>query len=119
MHKARFAIVALCVLAANVVQGADEAAVLDPNSLASINPFTPPATHLLEREEGGGTLLLTGIMLAGPASQAILDGRLVGVGDDIRGFTVFAIEPRKVILHNDAVIEVVSLDDDLMDQGDD
>ena len=64
----------------------------------------------LERENNRAWLL-KGIMLAGDASQADIDGQLIGIGETVRGFTLVAIEPRKVVLHKEGVTKVVSLDD--------
>ena len=114
MHRFSFLVAGVLILLANGVFSAEQT----PVSLATINPFTPPAEHLvrnnrspnLERENNRAWLL-KGIMLAGDASQADIDGQLISVGEKIRGFTLVAIESRKVVLHKEGVTEVVSLDD--------
>ncbi len=116
MRKAPLVVASLSLLFATGVFSV-EPNLVSGYSLATINPFNPPATSLLTHENGGDWRL-KGIMFAGRASQADLDGRVIGIGETIRGYTVVAIEPRKVILRKGGVIEVVSLDDDDEDHGD-
>lgn len=114
MRRFSFLVAGVLILLANGVFSAEQT----PISLAAINPFAPPAEHLvrdnrsssLERENNRAWLL-KGIMLAGDASQADIDGQLIGIGETVRGFTLVAIEPRKVVLHKEGVTKVVSLDD--------
>ena len=110
MAKVGFVVAGLWILFANSVFGADPAPLA--NVLPAINPFTPPAASLFA-VENRDVWELKGIMLAGPASQVDLDGRVIGIGETIRGFTLIAIEPRRVVLHRDGVTEVVSLDDNV------
>ena len=93
----------------------------DPRAAPPINPFSPAAASLGPRDgigrnaQRGAAWELKGIMLAGPASHADLDGRLLALGEEIYGYTLVAVEPRRVILLKDGVREVVSFDDSFDD----
>ncbi len=114
MHRFSFPVTGVLILLANGAFSAEQT----PISLATINPFAPPAEQLvrdnrspsLERENDRAWLL-RGIMLAGDASQADIDGQLIGIGETVRGFTLVAIETRKVVLHKEGVTKMISLDD--------
>ena len=114
MRRFSFLVAGVLILLADGVFSAEQ----PPISLAAINPFTPPAENLVPdnrspslEQQDNRAWLLKGIILAGDASQADIDGQLISVGEKIRGFTLVAIESRKVVLHKEGVTEVVSLDD--------
>ena len=114
MHRFSFLVAGVLILLANGVFSAEQS----PVSLATINPFTPPAEHLVrdnrspsQERENNRAWLLKGIMLAGGASQVDIDGQLIGIGETVRGFTLVDIETRKVVLRKEGVTKVVSLDD--------
>ena len=114
MHRFGFLVAGVLMLLANGVFSAEQT----PISLATINPFTPPAEHLVRDNrspsldrENNRAWLLKGIMLAGDASQADIDGQLIAIGETVRGYTLVDIETRKVVLQKEGVTKVVSLDD--------
>ena len=82
-----------------VAQAADEAGPL------RINPFVQPevvadvAGTVVSGEED--SMVLRGIMLAGEQSLANIGGKIVGIGQEINGYRVIAVNESNVVLDRD------------------
>jgi hypothetical protein len=79
------------------------------------NPFSPPPRSLTAAAIGSRRVTdvgweLNGIMLAGAASKADINGQVLGVGEEIDGYRVAAVERRQVVLVRNGARRVVSLD---------
>ncbi|HEX5758728.1 MAG TPA: hypothetical protein VF121_06000, partial [Thermoanaerobaculia bacterium] len=59
---------------------------------------------------GGGAIELGGIAFSANQPVALLNGRVVGVGEVVEGFTVIAIEPRRVELRGHGTTVFLTLD---------
>jgi len=84
-----------------------------------INPFSQP---ILADEPAAGngspimegntaSLELRGTMLAGKNSVANIGGNILGIGQTINGYTVVAVEDRKVTLEKGETRKELSVDD--------
>lgn len=75
-------------------------------------PADPPASTHTRRASipGGGEIALGGIAFSPSRPVAMLNGKVVGVGEVIEGFTVIAIEPRRVELRGHGTTLFLSLD---------
>lgn len=62
------------------------------------DPTQPPAVIQLQRGGGSGSLNLTGIYTQKPHNKAVIAGRIVQKGDEIKGFKVVRISSNDVIL---------------------
>lgn len=77
----------------------------DSDGPLHINPFLQPrtvaSTSKTAQSDDGVSMQLRGIMLAGEHSLANIGGKIVGVGDEINGYRLIAVNERGVVLDRD------------------
>jgi hypothetical protein len=79
----------------------------EPDTKLHINPFVPPQTAAAGGgvKSGGGndSMELRGVVLAGPHSLANIGGKIVGIGEEINGYRLMAVNEDRVVLDNNGV----------------
>ena len=58
------------------------------------------------------SLTLRGTMAAGPDSLADIGGEILGIGQQINGYTLLAVHPRHVVLEKNEIQKTLSIDND-------
>ena len=108
-------VLAACLTGVSPVHANDEALLARHPFPLRNNPFSPPPHSLLAEQTRiaigvNNDLELSGIMLAGSASKAEINGRVLGIGEAIDGYRVVAVERRRVELERNGERKFVSLD---------
>ena len=58
------------------------------------------------------SMTLRGTMSAGPGSLANIGGEILGIGQQINGYTLLAVHPRHVVLEKNETQKTLSIDND-------
>lgn len=77
------------------------------------NPFEQPVVEEKVVEKTGETseaLMLRGIMIAGPRSQANIGGKIIAIGEEIDGYRLVSVEPLHVVLVKNDVKKILAVD---------
>mgnify|MGYP001557425081 FL=1 len=107
----------LFLLAGLLTQSACPAADIE-TVILQINPFVRPVleavTHDSDRKMASKTadegMRLRGTMLAGSNSVANIDGTIIGIGQQVNGYTLVSVEQRHVLLYRNGTQMILSID---------
>jgi len=107
----------LLLLAGLLPQPVCHASDLDTMML-QINPFLRPALEAVLPDsekttadtEPGGNMQLRGTMLAGSNSLANIDGSIIGIGQQVYGYTLISVQQRHVMLDRNGTQMMLSID---------
>ena len=83
------------------------------------NPFERPAMSDKNKQDQKApaqaalaSMTLRATMAAGPGSLANIGGEILGIGQQINGYTLLAVHPRHVVLEKNETQKTLSIDND-------
>jgi len=77
------------------------------------NPFEQPApAEKVEdkAQETADALVLRGIMIAGPRSQANIGGEIIAIGEEVDGYRLVSVRQQHVVLIKNDVKKILAVD---------